>query len=321
MRYRNRAKSDFLVNSVSLIFLSFFAASCGDGKPEDYLRADMLKIGFIPYSTPIDQAGTGTIISGLYSKKMELVSNPQTCFPDAIPNNPAGVKTGLRTISEITLPSRSSSYRVTGNARVGLIDALGKGNSPIKVGASFDKVKAIEFSYTKPQREYIDKVTLASFYRTKLPGTLPDGSNDCKKYLDRTAFISEAIKVDEMTFKFYSSNGGAIDLTVTVPQSLIEIGTGTTWQVVNKYELVIKTPKYIGFKLGQLKSQDNGLSLCSSGELDKDDTYIWSCASMFEGKSVASNLAPSFSLGQSAKLKFNKKLEDVPVMKMKFKKK
>jgi hypothetical protein len=41
---------------------------------------------------------------------------------------------------------------------------------------------------------------------------------------------------------------------------------------------------------------------------------------MFQGKSVASNLVPSFSLGQSAKLKFNKKLEDVPVMKMKLKK-
>lgn len=320
MQISNMAHAEWLKKTWAIAFLANLTVGCGDGKPEDYLRADMLKIGFIPYSTPIDQAGTGTIISGEFSKKMELVSNPQTCFPDAIPNTMAGVKTGLRYITEITLPSRSSTYRVTGNARVGLIDALGKGNSPIKVGASFDTAKAIEFSYTKPQREYIDKVTLATFYRTKMPGNNPDGSNDCKKYLDRTGFISEAIKVDQMTFKFFNSSGGAIDLTVTVPQSLIEIGVGTTWQVVNKYELVISTPKYIGFKLGRLTSQDNGLSFCSSGELAKDDTYIWSCSSMFQGKSVASNLVPSFSLGQAAKLKFNKKLEDVPVMKMKLKK-
>ena len=91
MAYRRLKGNGFSASSSILFCAAFGVAGCGDVNPEDYLRADLLSIGFIPYSTPIAFAGTGTIVDGAYSKKMGLVSAPQTCFPDEID----GVRTSL----------------------------------------------------------------------------------------------------------------------------------------------------------------------------------------------------------------------------------
>ena len=312
MAYR-RLKGNGISASSSILFCAAFGvAGCGDVKPEDYLRADLLSIGFIPYSTPIAFAGTGTIVDGAYSKKMGLVSAPHTCFPDEID----GVKTGLRFIEKIALPNRSSTYRVSGNARIGLIDALGKGNLPIKAGVNFSTVQTIEFSYTQPQREFIDRVILASFYRTKMPQNQPDGSNLCKDLLDEGGFISEAIKVEKMTFKFFKAEGVQIDLEAVDSKTLLELGAGFSGEVIKKYELVIDAPKYIGYKLSELKKRDNGLSICTSGALNTDDSYDWDCIHKLVPAPPQGEVTPFFSPVEPTKLKFLKKVGDLsPVRK------
>ncbi len=254
---------------------------CGNKQPEDYLRADLLKLGFIPFEAPIAEAGTGTLV-GASAKDMNIYAPPQRCFPDVDPQTQKN--TDLRVLAAIDLPSRTSSYKVTGNARIGLVDALGKGTAPVKAGVQFDKAQAIEFSYSAPKREYIDAIKLISFYRTSMPGNYMDPKteaiqNDCKDALDHLGYIREALMVDGMSFKFYSSNGGAIDLTVVDPNTLLEFGFGTTWQVSEKYELKVTTKKYIGYKMGQIR-KGNGGSYCSANTVDKDGKYQFKCESL-----------------------------------------
>jgi hypothetical protein len=284
---------------------------CGSMQPEDYLKEDMRKVGFIPYEMPIAEAGTGTLVGGS-AKAMIIYGGPQECFPDLIANSP----TGIRKVSDIDLPTRASSYRVTGSARVGLVDALGKGNSPVKAGIQFEKAQSIEWSYTKPTREYIDSVKLIPFYKNSMPGNYVDSrtglpKNACKDILDRVGFIREAIKIDSMSFKFYSSKGGAIDLTVIDPKTLLEFGFGTTWQVLNRYELRVTSPKYIGYRMGQARKVDDGLSLCSATTFGNDGKYDFRCES-FESNLVGRSMgfAPSFA-PQGRMPKFTRSLDKV----------
>lgn len=256
----------------SLVFCSIGAlhlAACGTADPEQLLRGEVLNVGFIPYETPLEFAGTGTLVGGS-PYEMQLIAPPESCFPNSV----GGAPTQLRVLDNTELPMKSNSFQISGSARVGLIDALGKGNSPISVGVSFDKAQRVDFSYTRPKREYFDSIKLTGFYRNTLPEI-------CKDYLDKVGFISEAIKVDEMRFRFYSSNGAAINLTTVDPKTLLEIGVGTTWQVSKLYELVITTPKYIGYRMGRLTRGDNGVSLCRANKITSEGKYNFQCLDTF----------------------------------------
>ncbi|MEY4066456.1 MAG: hypothetical protein RIR26_2664 [Pseudomonadota bacterium] len=258
---------------VKLLFYGASAlilASCGSATPEDLLRGEVLNVGFIPYETPLEFAGTGTLVGG-NPYEMQLIAPPEACFPNSMNGKP----TQLRVVDNTELPMKSSSFQVTGSARVGLIDALGKANAPISVGVSFDKAQKVDFSYTRPKREYFDAIKLTGFYRNSL-------ADVCKDYLDKVGFISEAIKVDEMHFKFYSSNGGAIDLRTVDPKTLLEISVGTSWQISNSYELVITTPKYIGYRMGRLTRGDKGVSLCRANKISPDGKYLFQCLDTFK---------------------------------------
>ncbi len=247
-----------------------FLVACGNSNPEQILRAEILNVGFIPYETPLEFAGTGTLVGGK-PYEMQLIAPPESCFPNQV----AGTPTQLRVTDNTELPMKSNAFQLTGNARLGLVDALGSGNSPLSVGVSFNKAQRVDFSYTRPKREYFDAIKLTDYYRRNLPDI-------CKDYLDKVGFISEAIKVDEMRFKFYGSNGGAIDLTAIDPQTMIQISMGTSWQVANTYELIITTPKYIGYRMGRLTRRDNGVSLCRANKVSEEGTYQFNCLDAFK---------------------------------------
>lgn len=251
-------------------FGALVLVACGNANPEALLHAEVLNVGFIPYETPLEFAGTGTLVGGK-PLEMQLIAPPESCFPNQI----EGAPTQLRVVDNTELPMKSSAFQVTGNARLGLVDALGKGNSPLSVGVSFNKAQRVDFSYTRPKREYFDAIKLTGFYRNRLPEI-------CKDYLDKVGFISEAIKVDEMRFKFYASNGAAIDLTAIDPKTMLQISLGTSWQVANSYELVISTPKYIGYRMGRLTRGDNGVSLCRASKVSKEGNYQFDCLNSFK---------------------------------------
>jgi hypothetical protein len=84
-----------------------------------------------------------------------------------------------------------------------------------------------------------------------------------------------------MRFRFYGTNGAAINLTTIDPKTLLEIGVGTTWQISKLYELVITTPKYIGYRMGRLTRGDGGVSLCRANKITSEGKYHFQCLDTF----------------------------------------
>lgn len=216
--------------------------------PIDPLYKEIKKYGYIPYTTPLQYAGTGTLVGGSPSS-LSLIASPETCFPNQI----NGVPTNLRQIDDSTLPHTVYKVSANGNANIKLFNFLSIGNPIISAGAQFGIVKTTELSMEGVHIEYMDSIKLSEYY--------PQMPAICREYLKHVGFIIQAIKVDKLSFKFYSSSGGAINLNLQNIQEIVNISANATWNIENSVTLNITTPKYIGYQLGKLQEQDQGLVL------------------------------------------------------------
>lgn len=214
------------------------------------MMSDEIKnAGYIPYSTPLQYAGPGTLIGGK-PKRLSLVTGPETCFPTEID----GVKTNLRKYDKTTLPARQKRVTVQGKASVDLINTLSTGNAMFKIGAKFNKVQTVALTMKGIHIEYMDAVTLSKFYNQQM-------SNTCKEFLDKVGFIIQAMKVDELEFKFYDKSGGEFKIDLNNIEQILNIEASVQFSIEDQVTLSIKTPKYIGYQLGRLIKEDNGIAL------------------------------------------------------------
>lgn len=251
---------------ITLGALALVLVSCGN--PVKILKKEIQKAGYILYQNPIEEAGTGTLIGGPPSHLM-YVAHPQTCFPDDAFDG----ELQLRKSDRVVLPSIAKKITTEGKVNAELIEVLGAGSNPIGVGVGFDLVKTIELQFKDVTVEYLDSVLLKSFY--------DDGMDEvCKDFLNETGFIIQALRVGQMRFEFTSSGGTKIELSAPVVEQILDLGIDVEWRVENKYTLVIETPKYIGFQLGQLKEVDNGMSLYRAAKVKKNK-YQFESISVF----------------------------------------
>jgi len=103
--------------------------------------------------------------------------------------------------------------------------------------------------------EYIDSVRLVDFYQTQM-------SDNCRAYLNAgVGFVIQAIVVDKMRFSLFTKDGGQVELTLNNINQYLDISANTQWEIDQTASLVILTPKYIGYQLGELVEEDRGLSL------------------------------------------------------------
>ncbi len=233
-----------------LLVLSVFTltlVSCGN--PVKILKKEIKKAGYILYQNPIEEAGTGTLIGGRPSHMM-YVAHPQTCFPDDAFEN--GFE--LRKRDRVVLPTIAKRISTSGKVNAELIEVLGAGSSPIGIGVGFDLVKTIDLQFKDVTVEYLDSVLLKSYYDNGMDDT-------CKDFLNETGFVIQALRVGEMRFEFTSNGGGQVELSAPVVEQILNLGIDVGWRVENKYTLIIETPKYIGYQLGQLKEVDDGMAL------------------------------------------------------------
>lgn len=230
-----------------IAFLSVISfISCN---PMKMMTDEIKTAGYIPYSTPLQYAGPGTLIGGK-PKRLSLVTGPETCFPKEID----GVKTNLRKYDKTTLPARQKRVTVQGKASVDLINALSTGNAMFKIGAKFNKVQTVALTMKGIHIEYLDAVELSKFYNNVM-------SNTCKEFLDKVGFIIQAMKVDELDFKFYDKSGGEFKIDLNNIQQILDIEASVQFSIENQVTLSIKTPKYIGYQLGRLIKEDGGIAL------------------------------------------------------------
>lgn len=227
-----------------LLSLSMLSA-CKD--PLDAYYKQLKLYGYIPYTTPLAVAGTGTLIGGS-PKSMAVIANPETCFPE-IPGEPR-----LRYRDDSTLPKTTVHFSVSTNVQVRFLKALSAGAPSIQAGLKLNDISNMEVDFQGVHIEYIDSVHLVDYYRQHV-------SNICKDYLDKVGFIIQAIVVDQMKVSLYTHDGGQFQLTVNNTNQYFDLSVDTEWEVDTTGSLIITTPKYIGYQLGQLREQDQGLSL------------------------------------------------------------
>lgn len=264
----------FLLSIYALLFVS-----CGN--PVNILKKEINKAGYILYQNPIEEAGTGTLVGGPPSHMM-YVAHPQTCFPD---DPELGLN--FRKTDSVSLPSIAKKITTSGKVNADLIEVLGAGSSPIGVGVGFDMVKTIELQFQDVSVEYLDSVLLKTFY---------DNSMDdvCKDFLNEVGFVIQALRVGKMKFEFTNKTGAKIELSAPVVEQILNLGIDVGWSIENRYTLIIETPKYLGYQLGQLRAKDNGMALYRAATVKKDK-YVFESISVFDVNEKSNNLRRSLS--------------------------
>jgi hypothetical protein len=238
---------------VSLLFFMF--VSCN---PINSFFKEIKSYGYIPYPSPMETAGPGTLVGGS-PKAMSWVAAPDSCFPDQID----GVPTNIKRIDKTSIPSKERKVTTNGKFNLEMVKALNTGMPFFKVGAKFSTVETMALTLKGAHIEYFDTVYLLKFYNEQL-------SETCKDLLNHFAFIIQALKVEEMEFKFYDRKGADIQLSVNNIKQFLDVSAGVDFIVENKVSLIIKTPKYIGYQLGRwLKDEDKPLYRASTVSLNK----------------------------------------------------
>ena len=198
----------------------------GCANPLFDLNSTIQKFGYIPYTTPLEYAGTGTLVSG-DAAHLEILASPDSCFPETVDIN--GTPTLLRSIDNTTLPTQSETT------------------------ANIQDLQSFTFSFTGAHIEYINAITLQSYYASM--------NSACKSYLNLVGFIIQAVRVDSMSFTFYQKDDSAVSLDLEKVQEYLDLSAAVAWHIQDNYTLVIDSPKYIGYQLGTLRPEDDGISL------------------------------------------------------------
>lgn len=242
-----------------------FALAASSCSPLEFIFKEIRELGFIEYQAPIAYAGTGTLVGGKQAEDLFLVTDPTTCFPE---------DSGLRRRKDVDLPSRQHQVSFKGSARADVFKFLGSGNNFVKAGVEFDHVKSVTVDMKDVQVEFLDSVALTRYYRDHMDET-------CVEWLNRAAFVIEALYVGEMTFEMTSEDGGKIELDADIASKYIEVEADLEWEIKDGAQLVVKSPKYVGYKLGRLTASDDGMSVFRANSL-KMGEYDWQEISQFD---------------------------------------
>lgn len=278
------------------LFLVLLLMGCN---PMKTLYKEIKDLGYIRYTTPLAFAGPGTLIGGR-PKSLSLVASPESCFPNDID----GLPTNLIRIDETTIPQKTKRITTKGKVNFELLDFLGTGNAGLSAGLYFNKVQTVSLTMKGVHIEYLDSIALTSFYQHRM-------SEICKEYLDKVGFIIQAIKVDELVFKFYDKSGMGMHIDLNNIQQIVDIGASLDFSIENEASLHIKTPKYIGYQLGRLIKEDNGMVLYRS-TTTRFNKFVFKSLDLFEG--TRSKLSAQSLRAQEPELSEFKELESSDII-------
>ena len=261
------------ITNVSIILL-LFTSNCSH--PLKYFYKEIGKYGYINYTTPLRYSGTGTMIGGTPST-MEIIAHPQTCFPSEI----NGQKTNLRYIDESSLPTTHENFIIDTKLFAEFFDILSKTSPSIRAGIKINQIRNILIQFEGVHVEYIDIIKLVNFYKQHMPGL-------CKEYLDQVGFIVQAIKTNKLRFSLYDKNDVRIELDADNIKQYLDFSWDIDWTIEKRTELVINTPKYIGYQLGGLRKKSQGFSLLRASKV-KRNRWVFKHIGVFEDSKKQQN--------------------------------
>lgn len=264
---------------IYLLFFSFLLIGCGH--PLDYFYNEIKNYGYHSYLTPLEEAGTGTLISGT-PKSMDLVAHPETCFP--YENN------SIRYRDNSTLPSHTESFTIDFKMKAEFLKALSNSSPSIRASIRTKEVHTIDFKMEGIHIEYFDSIKLVEFYKDSL-------SQLCKQYLENDiGFITQVIKVDKLEFSFFRKNRGKIFIDLENIKEYLDFSTDVSWDIEEGVKLVITTPKYIGYQLAKIKKKKNKITLYRSNSTGLESWSFYKVVTVDLDKEFDQNLFKYYDL-------------------------
>jgi hypothetical protein len=235
-----------------LILFLILPSLTASANPLTFLKREIKKDGYILYRTPLSSAGTGTLVGGS-PKAMSIVADPQTCFPDMVNGQPIP----FRKVEDTNLGTIHQKTSFEGKAVVDLLKFMNTANSVFVIKAGVDAIQSVDLEFDGAKIEYIDTVLLQDFYQNHM-------SVSCKKILNSVGFIIQALRVNKMKYTFKNKTGALINLSTEGISQYFDLNLDVGYHIENDYTLVIDTPKYIGYQLGRLREDDQGVALYRS---------------------------------------------------------
>ncbi|MFK7825848.1 MAG: hypothetical protein AB8G05_16970 [Oligoflexales bacterium] len=257
----------------SLAFIVLLS-SCGDSS--EYLQKLIQSYGYISYRTPLQEAGTGTLVGGAPSS-LSLIAHPDTCFPPDL----NGEKTELRRRDYSTLPSSRERVSIEGGTKADILKQLSLLSPSVSGNVRLNEIQSVDIQFNGVHVEYMDAIRLSEFYREKM-------TNICKDYLDQVGFIIQAIRIDQMKLEFFKENQQQVELSLDNIEDILDIAPDLVWNIEQNRTLVIDTPKYIGYQLGTLKRDDEGLALFRATRT-QGDKFIFESMDVFTKSLINGN--------------------------------
>lgn len=225
--------------------------------------SEINKLGFIPFRMPISGISTGTIVRE-EPTYLSSVAPPTRCFPDDV----KGKATNLRWVSGVSVPSvyRNLFFSFDGN----LNSLMAMGAPGFQFNLSAVKVQTVKLDIREAQIEMLDQIAVQEVY-TKIM------SKECHELVTKYPFVLEALQVASMSFEFFDAFGGKIQVDSANIGDFALFGADIKWYIEQGSKLVVTTPKFIAYRLGQLRPEDNGYVRLVASKV-KNGKYVW-----FEG--------------------------------------
>lgn len=221
-------------------------------------------LGVIPFRNPVSALATGTPLRGQPGNVI-AIAPPTRCFPDSANGKP----TNLRWASDIIIPPSYKKIMFTFDANFNSLMAVG--TPGVQFNLTGTKVQNVELEIQEAQIEMIDQIALKDYYASGM-------SESCKEMLVAYPFILEALRVNKMSFTFFDSFGGKFSLSSANIGDFALFGGDVQWYIEQGTKLVVVTPKYIGYKLAQLRCEDEGFVNVTASEVTKQKgqyEYVW----------------------------------------------
>ncbi len=243
-----------------LLVLVLVTGLVGCKKPEEAYFAEIARFHFIPFRMPVARIETGTLLRGGPDDLMP-VAPAEHCFP----HRQDGRAAPLRWHSEVTIPNVLKSMVLDFNAKLNSVVATG---TPfINFNLALNKAKKVALEVKGAQIEMFDQLALRDYYKFGM-------SEKCRELVLRYPFVLEALQVTSMSFTFLDASGGKIAITSSNLGDFAAINVDVQWKIENGYQLVVTGPKYVGYRLVQLRAEDGGYATLVSTKT-KSGAYVW----------------------------------------------
>jgi hypothetical protein len=245
---------------ITAVSTFIFLLSCSSTQPKETIEKVIMDKHFIPFTMPMPSSRVGTMIRG-NKDEIFLVARPEKCFPDIEDPN-----LSLRWTQGTDLPSQFQRTEVNWGMQIN--DILNTGNATINLKANGYNIKTVQIEFQGASIEFLEEANFFSFYEDKM-------SDECRKLVKKYTFISQALRIEAMSFIFKDDRGGNIDISTGALEQIVNITAGVRWRLTNNYTLKIDTPKYIGYRVGKLFSEGNDLGIIHASRVDDKGEWIF----------------------------------------------